>query len=476
MTTNTPALLSWTLVLLLFAGLCSLTVSAAPPQSKVIVHSGDNIPTLVAQNPSGTEFHIQSGVYRLQSIVPKEGDSFIGEAGAVLNGAEPLTGFSRSGRFWTAPVQVTERPSYRGECTDAHPYCTFPADIFIDDRPLTRVADLQELRPGAWYLDRRSQTAYFVDDPSGHNVEMSIRQFAIRGDAPNVRIEGLTVEKYASEAGDGAIDGRSLSGHMGANWVVKDNVVTLNHGAGIRLGDGMQVLGNKVVANGQLGIGGSGTNGVVDGNEMARNNYAGYKYDWEAGGSKFAFTHNLIVRNNDAHDNVGPGLWTDLENENTLYDHNHTASNRGGGILHEVSYRATIRNNVIENDGFSDNHKTAPWYGAGIVIAGSSDVEVLGNTVRNCMNGIIGIQPQRELSRQGMPYQLRNLNVHDNIVIQSDGTAAGIVRSGALDDEVFDSWNNRFVNNRFQFADPSARYFAWKGAQLSYDDWKSKMP
>ena len=67
------------------------------------------------------------------------------------------------------------------------------------------------------------------------------------------------------------------------------------------------------------------------GTKSPDNNYAGYKYDWEAGGSKFAFTQNLVVRNNYAHDNDGPGLWTDLENENTLYEHNHTASNRGGG-------------------------------------------------------------------------------------------------------------------------------------------------
>jgi len=213
---------------------------------------------------------------------------------------------------------------------------------------------------------------------------------------------------------------------------------------------------------------------MVEGNEIARNNYAGYKYDWEAGGTKFSFTHNLVVRNNYVHDNGGPGLWTDLENVNTLYDHNHTQSNRSAGILHEVSYGATIRDNLIENDGFSDYGKSTPWYGAGIVIAGSSDVEVGGNTVRNCMNGIIGTQPRREPSRQGTPYQLRNLNVHDNTIVQNVGTAAGIVRAGAMGDDVFDSWNNRFINNHFQFADANARYFAWKGAQLSYGDWKSQ--
>lgn len=430
---------------------------------------------IVGRNPPGTEYRISAGVYRLQSITPKEGDSYIGDSGAILNGAQVLTEFSRSGQLWAATVQVAENSTYRGECTDSHPMCKFPTDLFVDNTPLARVAAVEAVVPGSWYLDQQGQKAYLADDPTGHTVEISVQPFAIKSDAPSVRIQGLTVEKYASAAGDGALDGRSSSGHMSRNWVVQNNVVTLNHGLGIRVGDGIQVLGNKALRNGQMGIAGSGENGLVDGNEIAGNNYAGYKYDWEAGGSKFTFTRNLVVRNNYAHDNIGPGLWTDLDNENTVYEHNHTRSNRAAGILHEVSYRATIRDNLIENDGASDYHKTAPWYGAGIVIAGSSDVEVYGNTVKNCMNGIIGTQPNRELSRRGTPYLLKNLNVHDNIIIQNDGTAAGIVRAGGMGDEVFDAWNNRFTNNQFKLADSNARPFAWRDGQLSYGDWKSQV-
>jgi hypothetical protein len=451
-------------------------IGAAPtPSSTITVHPGDDIAQLVERNPPGTEFRVQAGTYRLQSISPKEGDSFLGEPGSILNGAQVLASFSRSGQLWAAPVRVEERSAYRGECNEAHPACAFPTDLFVDNVPLFRVAKVDDVGPGNWYLDHDGRVVYLADDPAGHNVEISMRPFAIRSDAANVRIEGLTIEKYASEAGDGAVDGRSGTGHLSQAWVVRNNVVRLNHGVGIRLGHGMQVLGNKVFENGQLGLGGSGDNIVVDGNEIARNNYAGYKYDWEAGGSKFTFTHNLVVCNNNAHDNDGPGLWTDLENENTLYEHNRTQSNRGAGIQHEVSYRATIRNNVIESDGFSDYHKTAPWYGAGIIVAGSSDVEVYGNTVKNCMNGIIGTQPRRELSRRGTPYLLQNLNVHDNVIIQNEGTAAGVVRAGALGDEVFDSRNNRFLHNQFRFADSNARYFAWRGTELSYGDWKLQM-
>ena len=271
-----------------------------------------------------------------------------------------------------------------------------------------------------------------------------------------------TIEKYASGAGDGAVDARSDAGHLGRNWIIKDNVFTLNHGMGIRLGDATQVLANKIIENGQMGMGGGGTDDVVDGNEIARNNYAGYAPGWEAGGCKFTFTRNLVVRNNYAHDNKGPGLWTDIENDNTLYEHNHTKSNQEAGILHEISYHAVIRDNVIENDGYSWSGLTAPWYGAGIIVADSSDVEVFGNTVTNCMNGIVGTQPRREPSSKGTPYLLKNLYVHDNVITQSQGIAAGIVRAGGLDNAVFVSRNNRFVNNQFHLVHPSAKYFEWE--------------
>ncbi len=439
------------------------------------VKPGDDLSALVERQPPGTTFLIKAGIYRLQSIRPKDGDSFVGEPGATLSGAQVLTGFSRSGQYWTVATQASGGGSYRGTCDEKHPACKYPEDLYIDDSPLERVASLDEVGPGKWYLDYSTRTAYLADDPAGHRVEMSILAHAFWGAAQDVKLEGLTIEKYACKAGDGAVDGRSNSGSLSRNWVIENNVIRLNHGVGVRTGDGMQVLHNKILRNGQLGIGGGGSNGLVDGNEIAFNNYAGYAYGWEAGGSKFAFTKNLVVRNNDAHDNAGPGLWTDLENENTLYEQNHTRSNQEAGILHEVSYHAVIRNNLIEDDGFSASHKTSPWYGGGILIAASSDVEVYGNTVRDCMNGIVGLQPNRELSHQGTPYLLRNLNVHDNDITQSQGIAAGILRSGLLSDDVFSAWNNRFESNRFHLGDPQAKYFAWKGSTWPLAAWKAQV-
>ena len=77
---------------------------------------------------------------------------------------------------------------------------------------------------------------------------------------------------------------------------------------------------------------------------------------WEAGGTKFARTRDLVVRRNFVHHNRGPGLWTDIDNVRTLYEANRVEDNGEAGILHEISYAAVIRNNVVRTKTFG----TAP--------------------------------------------------------------------------------------------------------------------
>src|SRR5208337_247458 len=56
----------------------------------VTLSPGANIQSAVNANPNGTAFILQTGVYRMQSVVPKQGDSFTGQTGADLNGSQRL--------------------------------------------------------------------------------------------------------------------------------------------------------------------------------------------------------------------------------------------------------------------------------------------------------------------------------------------------------------------------------------------------
>jgi parallel beta-helix repeat protein len=62
------------------------TGGGTTPISGTVINPGDSIQSAVNANPEGTKFVIKAGVHRRQSIRPKSGMSFIGEAGAVLDG------------------------------------------------------------------------------------------------------------------------------------------------------------------------------------------------------------------------------------------------------------------------------------------------------------------------------------------------------------------------------------------------------
>jgi hypothetical protein len=438
----------------------------------VVLKPGDSIQAQVDRNPPGTSFLLKSGLYRMQSIEPKSGDTFSGEKGAVLNGAVVVTPFHKEGPLWVASVQVQQIRSV-GECGPHSPACNLPEDLFVDNVLVPRAMNVEGAGKGHWYLDYGQSKLYVGDNPDGHEVEMSLARTAFSGDVSNVTIRGLTIEKYASPTGAGAVHGSEFQrgGKKSVNWIVQDNEIRWNHDVGVWLGHGMHLLHNNLHHNGHMGAGGSGRNILVENNEIAYNNYAGYDYHWGAGGAKFVLCANLEVRNNYAHHNEGPGLWSDIDNDNVVYEKNRTSSNKVAGIFFEISFGAVIHDNIIDNDG---ENPGGPRNGAGILVNTSSDADIYGNQITNCATGILAIQTDRGVSDwTKRTYVLKNLNVHDNVITQKSGIAAGIDASPGFMPAAFTDWNNRFQNNTYRFAELTGMHFEWMRSPRSIEEWKS---
>ena len=193
---------------------------------------------------------------------------------------------------------------------------------------------------------------------------------------------------------------------------------------------------------------------------------------WEGGGSKFAFTNGLIVRDNYSHDNNGFGLWTDINNINTLYENNTVIHNSGGGISHEISYHAIIRNNVLMGNGYQVQGDGWMW-GDQIQIQNSSNVEVYGNKVdmtgAQGGNGIGLVQQNRGSGNHG-PWVTTGNNIHDNIIVSKDGNgsvggkadfnAAGMLNGG-----------NVWKNNTYYM--PGGDHFWWGDNTHSFAEFKA---
>jgi hypothetical protein len=425
------------------------------------VQTTDNLQTLVNENPASTTFSLAPGIHRLQSVVPKNGDYFVGQTGAILSGAALLTTFTQSGSYWTAQVTVTQASSYPGQCDSTSTACIYPEDLFFNNVPKTRVTSLSSVGPGKWYLNYSTGTVYMGDDPAGYTVEMSELASAFTGGVSSVHISDLIIEKYASVAQVGAIQPTGANNY----WAIEGNEIRYNHGRGITTGNGMYIANNNVHNNGQVGIGGSGANICIQGNQVSYNNYAGYNYYWEAGGMKFSTIQNLTVEYNSSHNNGGPGFWDDANSQDVTYSENEANGNIEAGILTEMGSNITISGNYIFNDG-SNTSGSGPWWGAGILISDSATVSVYSNTLVNCMNGVVGLISPRGDAPNGQPYEVQNLTVDSNTITQTTGTAAGIAIDGTATAAmlaVYTSMNNTFQNNTYKLAVSGGGYFYWNG-------------
>ena len=431
--------------------------ATSAPTGAIILHPGDNISALVSASPTGTTFYFEPGVYRGVSLAPKDGQAFIGAEGAILNGSAVLSNWTQSGNLWVIGGQTQQGRVHPGaEFEPGTQRPGYPETVFLDNTPLKPVDALSKVVPGTFYFDYAADKIYIADNPTGHTIEAGKLTDAFHGSATNVTVQNLVIEKYDPQIQDGAIQG-------GRGWTIQDNEVRLNYAVGIIGVDGSKLIGNYVHDNGQMGLGGFGDNILVQGNEIAKNGYwSGIDVLWEGGGFKFANTDNLVVRGNYSHDNNGIGMWTDGDNIHTLYEDNVVVHNGMGGISHEISYQAIIRNNTLIGNGADDPRSW--WWGNEIQIQNSQNVEVYGNRVEMTGggNGIVMIQQNRGSGTFGT-YTTTGNQIHDNIIVDHDGEGyiggvADYNQSGML------SGGNIWSNNQYFMPDGGDR-FEWGGSK-----------
>lgn len=442
-----------------------------PSDAIVVTTSTSDIETLVENSPINSTFFFKKGVYRLLRIEPKAGHRFIAEKGVVLNGSKLLKSFDKNtDGYWISSNQ-TQKASTHGEgwCEDGYEACFYPEALFINNNSLKQVDELSKVSEGKFYFDYGNDKIYFKDNPCGKIVETSVQDHAFKSDATDVVIKGFIVEKYATSAQMAAIHGEE-----GANWQIDSNEVRFNHGAGISAASNSEITNNFVHHNSQIGIVGGGDDLLVESNEISYNNTDHFSVLWECGGTKFTVTNGLILRDNYSHHNYGPGLWTDIDNLNTLYEGNRVEYNTHAGIFHEISYAATIRNNIVRFNGKDD-----VWlWGAQILIAASQDVEVYNNTVEVASNygdGISLIQQERGSGLYG-DYLVQNNVIHHNVV-KFRGSESSMGGVNDVEDtenpafEIITNGNNIFHSNEYHFYNGDLFRWMWDtgGIDGEYD-------
>ena len=438
------------------------------PAGAIVLSVGDDYQSIVGNAPEGATFWFESGVHRLTDpIEPHNGQTFISAEGAVLDGSHVLTDFTQDGNYFVVGGQTQEGERIATtEGAEGAVRAGYPESVFVDGTPLTPVDNLTDLKSGHFYFDYDNDRIYLADNPAGHTVEAGVSSGAFVSGATDVTISNLTIEQFDAPIQHAAIQG-------GEGWTVQNNEVHLNYGVGIAVGGNSKIVGNDVHDNGEMGIDGGGDNVLVQGNEIHSNGFwSGIDVYWEGGGSKFTETNNLVVRDNYSHDNHGFGLWTDIDNINTLYEGNLVVDNDGGGINHEISYDAIIRDNTVMGNG-TDVQGTGWLWGSQIQLQNSQNVDVYDNRVdmSGGLNGIGLIQQDRGTGTYG-EWTTTNNTIHDNVLVSDSSTGASGGNADYNEQGLLDG-GNVFSNNEYHM--PDGDHWWWSGADATSgansDDW-----
>ena len=241
-------------------------------------------------------------------------------------------------------------------------------------------------------------------------------------------IRGFVVEHFVATAQTWPLAGIQVRD----NGLIEDNETRFND-VGIEIGSNQTVRGNYIHHNRRYGInGGPADNVLIDSNEVSWNNTAHLDPNDDAGGSKIVGsergTHNLTWRRNYVHDNYGAGIWSDGNVHNALYEGNVVYNNGGPGIIHEISWDAVVRNNVVRgNNTFEQGLGMSCWHGAQIYVNNSQNVTITANTVEAIATNAICVANTTRMESAVFPQALANITVSNNLIKMRGDVSVGAV-------------------------------------------------
>ena len=142
----------------------------------VLLPLGSDLQSIIDQEDKNTRYILESGVHRGHEIILKEGDSLIGEDGAILSGAELLTGWRYQAPYWVHDGPHSKLiPYLDDERRVWEERANYPHDLFCDDVPLRQRMGLSRflLTGKYWFYDYENDRVFIGFDPSNYQMELS---------------------------------------------------------------------------------------------------------------------------------------------------------------------------------------------------------------------------------------------------------------------------------------------------------------
>jgi Right handed beta helix region len=434
--------------------------------------------------PPNSTVSVPACIYREQVVINKP-LTLNAAPGAEIRGSDVWSGWTRTGSLWTSTRSVPPLYTFKDEPIRCRPgtrnRCFLPEQVFVDGTPLFQVAANATPRAGQFKVTPVTRRIVLAQNPAGHVVEVTMRDYWIKGGAHTVTVKGFRMRHAANDAQKGALEVDPYSG-----WLIQNNTLSDTHGAVVSLGGGNnnKLIANDVFRGGQIGVVSDGHGSVVRGNRIHHNNTKDFNPFWEAGGLKFALSRNALLDGNAVYANDGPGIWCDITCVNAIISNNRVHHNLWSGIFFEISDGADIVGNRVWENGWC----YSGWgSGAGILIASSRNAKVHHNTVAWNADGITvfsQIRKQIDL-HDGNPdddppdpsHPWNNAignHVYDNAIIKTDFDPADPNNYHVYALAWLQDWpgvlflpasNNRGMRNRYWYPNAEGKTrFAWTTA------------
>jgi hypothetical protein len=211
------------------------------------------------------------------------------------------------------------------------------------------------------------------------------------------------------------------------------------------------------------------------------------------------------------HDNYGDGFWIDINSYNATFSGNRIVNNKqslpssgqqiGAGILLEISDRAVVTGNDLENNGPAGmpSNQASYYQGAQVLISATANVEVSNNRVEGA-GGIGMLQQDRHDSctfgtthaqrypdgTLVCPFRYRSHDIHwthanaihDNRITET--MPAGYAETAGLDCDLhhdaaaFSPKNaNVYRHNTYRLPNLRGRYFSWMNVLNTPRAWRA---
>ena len=384
---------------------------------------------------AGTTLTLTPGTYRESAVVNKaltvDGNDAVvikgsddwsigGASGCTWSGSGPYTSslavpsLARGSNYgWNGSVD-TALPL--GEQTAAaRARCYNREQLFVDGVQYVNDPD-DTASPAAGHFSMRSSDRRLVIpiNPSGHLIEVSVRDYWLNVTASNVTVKNLTGLHSSSARGT-----HGITVTMGlTNCIVEYCDLSYGNYANVgysntagSVGAGCEIRHNVIHHAGALGV---FHGGVLSDNDIHHNNVRVWGVYWEAagvktGGDAGTWTGNAV------HDNACNGLWVDELAQVTISG-NKVHHNDAMGIQYEVSSNGHIDNNKVWRNAWLFGN----CYGICVNQSGTTEINL-----NDLYDNAIGIGLEISQRDAGHPAP-NNIWAHDNNIVQLAGSSYGM--------------------------------------------------